>query len=337
MGHELKRRLSSAVFGGRADSGDAALDAVKQLHIEYIESGATVITTSSFLATRRGVVMGGLEETSVRWAVRSACEAAAAAVDACGARASSVRIAGCVPPLGTCYVAPSDSDGADAAAQYRDIISALLEPPSRVSILLLETLSTSGQAVDAIRAAQAVIGRQHVDAEASGEGDTLELWVSFTLDDGEEALLGSSCELRGGESLEDAVAAVRAAAADGAGWGRMGLLVNCCHPSIAERAVKLLRRIIGATTGEGPANTLDRLILVGAYANAFANTTGQWLRGRGCGEPGVLTVEEFSRHACTLRDAGAEIVGGCCGTTPSMMREAYRAVVSTEPSAGRPQ
>ena len=104
------------------------------------------------------------------------------------------------------------------------------------------------------------------------------------------------------------------AEAEGGGWARLGLLVNCCHPDTAVRAVAQLRRTVGAH-GEGR-------VLVGAYANAFTTTTGNWMK-HGEGDLGVLPADAFVAHAAALCDAGADIIGGCCGTTPTMMREVY--------------
>ena len=134
-----------------------------------------------------------------------------------------------------------------------------------------------------------------------------------------EATASSSCTLRGGEPLEAASAAVLAGA-EGGGWARLGLLVNCCHPDTAVRAVAQLGRIVGAH-GEGRAT--GGRVLVGAYANAFTTTTGNWMKN-GEGDLGVLPADAFVAHAAALCDAGADIIGGCCGTTPTMMREVYR-------------
>lgn len=37
-----------------------------------------------------------------------------------------------------------------------------------------------------------------------------------------------------------------------------------------------------------------------------------------------MTAEDFARHMCTLVDAGASVIGGCCGTTPAFIRELAR-------------
>ena len=34
-----------------------------------------------------------------------------------------------------------------------------------------------------------------------------------------------------------------------------------------------------------------------------------------------MGAEEFARHMKTLAEAGADIVGGCCGTTPEYIRK----------------
>jgi 5-methyltetrahydrofolate--homocysteine methyltransferase len=54
------------------------------------------------------------------------------------------------------------------------------------------------------------------------------------------------------------------------------------------------------------------------------------LRVRYSGTPGVLAT-----YACMSRDAGARIIGGCCGTTPEHIRAMVQAL-ATRPRGAPP-
>ncbi|WP_037401109.1 homocysteine S-methyltransferase family protein, partial [Sinorhizobium fredii] len=152
-----------------------------------------------------------------------------------------------------------------------------------VDVWLGETLSLIAEG-DAVRATVAATGKP--------------LWVSFTLADDAEALEADEPRLRSGES-------VAAAAAWAAASGAEALLFNCSRPEAMARAVAAS----AASFRERQAN-----IGIGVYANAFeaeetegaANETLHHTRTD-------LTADRYSRFACDWVEAGASIVGGCCG------------------------
>jgi len=106
-------------------------------------------------------------------------------------------------------------------------------------------------------------------------------------------ITGPDGDLLGGERLEAAVAA---------GGGRARALgVNCVPPRGVNAALTRLRR---ATTGR-----------VAVYAH-IGNATP--LPGRTIAD--TATPGEYAAWARRWRDAGADIIGGCCGTTPEHIR-----------------
>ncbi len=148
----------------------------------------------------------------------------------------------------------------------------------RVDLLLCETLSCIREAKAAQRAAR--------------ETDC-EVWLSWTLRGDLPDCLPS------GEALADAFAAAREVGAD-------GYLVNCCGANFATRAIGIL----AARTN----------VPVGAYANSFEVTPGDASAERPVPEklPGkVLDEAGYAAEVAHWLDAGAEIVGGCCGTRPA--------------------
>lgn len=80
-------------------------------------------------------------------------------------------------------------------------------------------------------------------------------------------------------------------------------------------------RAFGANCGIGPAQLLDSVI---GLARAASPSDVIVAKGN-CGTPSMGadmlphyngTPEIMADYACLARDAGARIIGGCCGTTP---------------------
>jgi 5-methyltetrahydrofolate--homocysteine methyltransferase len=108
-----------------------------------------------------------------------------------------------------------------------------------------------------------------------------------------------------------------------------------------EKAVEFLHAItpplvaFGANCGAGPAMLVDT---VGSFARAA--DAGDVLIAKGnCGVPQMVdgqvaysgTEEVMARYARMARDAGARIVGGCCGTTPAHLAAIARALEGYTP------
>eukprot|EP01065_Artemidia_motanka_P008893 TRINITY_DN14517_c0_g1_i1.p3 TRINITY_DN14517_c0_g1~~TRINITY_DN14517_c0_g1_i1.p3 ORF type:complete len:139 (+),score=11.41 TRINITY_DN14517_c0_g1_i1:746-1162(+) len=132
-------------------------------------------------------------------------------------------------------------------------------------------------------------------------------WISFCCRDGHT--------LRSGESLAEVAAEVVRADALG---NVLGLGVNCTGPEHAEAAVAVVRRCL-----EQAADHRRRYVV--CYPNSgedYDAARKDWvadsgLRGRD---------DAFARLAVRLRAAGAEVIGGCCRTTPRTI-EAIRAAL----------
>uniref|UniRef100_A0A061R188 Homocysteine S-methyltransferase n=1 Tax=Tetraselmis sp. GSL018 TaxID=582737 RepID=A0A061R188_9CHLO len=295
MGHELKMRqvhvgmedqfleLSDFFLPG-AFANRQRPDIVRSVHEEYIKSGAQIITTNNFVVTpySLGKVGRASELTEL---TESAGKIAREAVDRSGRR---VLVAGSLPPLLESYQVENLGELEELKTTYFKIAEALAP---YVDVLLCETLSSRLEG----RAAAAA-------ASASGKP----FWVSWTLRD------DSSCALRSGEPLSEAVADV----ADVPGLESM--LVNCCAPSAVSAGIEQLSKC--APPG----------VAIGGYANGFQVTTSQWLSGEAAVEAagesgdfrdGIITEEAYCRHARRWVSLGATIVGGCCGIGPSHIRK----------------
>jgi homocysteine S-methyltransferase len=305
MGTELQRR------GARVElplwSAQALLDApdlVLQIHQEYVEAGAQVLTANTFRTQRRTFEKVGKDRRSARWAtfraVRLAREAAANPTPALTSRGEReavaapalaasgdagagpaafssreegesrrVRVAGSIAPLEDCY-RPDLSPG-QADDEFLELADWLMEAGS--DLLLIETMNNLTEMRSAIRAAQGV--------EA-------EFWVSVNPSNADAALLLS------GEAVNEALNIAY-------NEGASAFLVNCAAIPVIERAIEGL---------------IERAkIPLGCYAN---NGVPDEKLGWRFDEE--VPPSAFAEHAERVVEMGVSIVGGCCGTTPEHIR-----------------
>ncbi len=272
MGQEIVNR------GGKRGFGEWAVAAiyeepelVRDIHLDYIRAGADVITTNTYGCTRvrmRHVDMEDRFEELARAAGALAAEARA------NSGKDNVRIATSLPPLEASYVNEFDLSYQQTLDQFSELMD-LLEP--FVDIYLGETLSTSFEA------------RAFLEA-ARGRGKTT--WLALTLDD------HGSTDLRGGESLTQAIESLRAEPLD-------ALLINCCTPDSIAAALPAL-----VASG----------IAFGAYANGFVEIPHTWDERGGVAQLSTradLSPEVYAEDVKTWIQAGASIVGGCCEVGPA--------------------
>jgi len=98
---------------------------------------------------------------------------------------------------------------------------------------------------------------------------------------------------------------VRAAAEWAVGSGAAALLFNCSKPEVMKAAVET-----AATAFKEKNASLE----IGVYANAFEGEQGETAANEGLHSTRAdLTDDIYSRFACTWADAGATMIGGCCG------------------------
>lgn len=117
----------------------------------------------------------------------------------------------------------------------------------------------------------------------------LPVWVSF--------VVGPEGEVLSGESLADAAKAMEQGGAE-------AVLVNCAPPEDVTRAIEKLKKATSLPVGG--------YALIGRFSppswkfdfHPQFTDTGEWLADR------------YTAEAKRWRDAGASIVGGCCGTQP---------------------
>ena len=179
----------------------------------------------------------------------------------------------------------------------------------------------------------------------------------LSLKDGEAAFAEQAAALAAGgvdllwietiSGAEELTAAVAGAARTGLpvvatmtfdthGHTMMGLAPAAAVTLSAELAVRLAG--FGANCGIGPAQLVATVIALRHAATSLGGDAVIVAKGN-CGVPqyhdGHIhysgTPEVMADYACLCRDAGARIVGGCCGTTPDHMRAVVDALENRPP------
>jgi len=246
---------------------------VQQVHEDFIEAGADIITTNSYALVPFHIGEEKFRNEGQRLIALSG-QLAREAVIKCQ---KNVLVAGCLPPIFGSYE-PQNFD-ANRVGSYLDIFVEALDP--YVDIWLGETLSL-------IAEAQAVEQATRITKKP--------LWISFTLDDHDSSMTPT---LRSGESIETAATWVGST-------GRVqAMLFNCSRPEVMKQAVE---------QGVASLKAAPHNVEVGVYANAFEPQQDTQAANEGLSPVrDDLDGAHYCAFACDWVEAGANIIGGCCG------------------------
>ena len=273
-------------------------DAVHQVHRRYIEAGADVITTNSFSATREAMQRCGLAAHFEAWNRRSA-RIALEERDR-SSRAASIVVAGSVSSYGRF----NDIDLETMSDHFRAQAEILTD--EGVDLLILETLGSTARTIKAMVSATGDLGVPvWVSINCVRDRDTSA--VLFGIEESSEAPDAT----RTYGPLADAVREIMSV-------GGSAVLMMHSVRDVTEDAVEVMR-----TAWSGP---------VGAYPNA-----GYWTR------PNWTFVDQVSPEAYLSDarrwvEAGAAIVGGCCGVGVEHIRalaEGFQGSRRSSPAASR--
>lgn len=247
---------------------------VQGVHADFIRAGARLITLNTYAATPERLAREGAPELFHPLQKR-AIELVEAARDEVGAE--GVRIAACLSPLHGSYQPDMSKSHADLLPLYREIVEG---QAGASDLILCETLSAISEATAA--------------AEAGVETGK-PTWVFLTLkDDG-------SGQLRSGEALADAVAALE-------GSGIAGIGLNCCKPEVVSANLDTVR-----AAG----------LLVGAYANGFTGIDALKIGGTVDALKARTDLDPVAYAGFCMgwvRD-GLQFAGGCCEVGPAHIAE----------------
>lgn len=257
MGQELLRRSKRVVTP--MWSADVMLNEpmlVRELHKDFIDSGARVITLNTYTATPQRLAREN-ELTQLTRLHESAMRAAQQAIEL--SERSDVAIAGCLPPLVASYRPDASLSFDDSLATYRRLV----ELQSAASNLFIcETMSSITEARAACTA-----------AAESGKP----VWLALSVSDEQPQ------QLRSGESLSEALQEL-------ASLGAEAILLNCSQPEAIDACWPLMRNTkqrIGAyangfvsVASLYPGDTVEELeVRQDMSPQQYANHAMTWVQG----------------------------------------------------------
>lgn len=189
---------------------------VEQIHRDYIEAGARVITINAYSASYNRMASIGAADR-VPELQKLACELALSARDAAGPDGADIAVAGCLPPLNGSYRADRVREYEVNLEEYRKLVG---HQAPYVDFFICETMSSINEARAAATA-----------ASESGKP----FWVGCTLLD------NGSSQLRSGETIDAFYDALK-------DLGMSALIANCSAPESMTTAMPELAAI-GLPTG----------------------------------------------------------------------------------------
>jgi len=310
--------------------------AVRAVHDSWLAAGARIIETASYQISRAGFEHEGYDgwDATLRASVAVARDAVVAATGVAAAGAAAAAATAALPPLVALSCGPLGAvfhDGSEYTGAYglqsaaAATEGAAAAPPDATLVPRRQTRATMAafhreRLVAAAGAPFDVVAFETIpcaeEAVAIGEllaaeFPHLRAWVAFSIRDG--------TTLVSGESLADAAAGLMAA-------GRsciVGVGVNCCHPAVVTAAVTTLAATAAAAAAHLHLPTPPRILVYPNRGEVWDAATGTW-SCRPWSDPlsavGTPTDAEFLALAASWRAAGAWAVGGCCRTTPAMIR-----------------
>jgi len=283
-GTELNRRgldTGLPLWSANALLTDSGTDALRQIHLDYLNAGATLLTANTFRTHRRALGKSGFGGERARELTHRAVAIAKEAIAEYTRRDGPVGrllpagdvpperlyVAGSIAPLEDCYtpnlVPPDD----ECRAEHSERIHHLVE--AGADMLLIETMNTIREA--RIAAKLAVI-------------TGLPTFVSF--------VCGSDGRLLSGESLAEAARLI-------APLGPAAIGVNCTPAPDIARCLAELKA------------SCDLPLI--AYGNiGHADDDQGWVN------TDAVTPDAYARYAA---EWPAAIIGGCCGTTPGHIQK----------------
>jgi len=253
------------------------------VHLDYFLAGADIATTATYQASFEGFARRGLAPAAAAQAMRRAVELAAAAREAFWSDPKNRTNRS--RPLVAASVGPYGAVLADGS-EYRGRYAASDRELADFHRPRLEVLAHSGADLIACETLPC-LREALVLARLLGEFPAMSAWMSFSCRDG-----AHDCE---GEEIADCVAALDGSPQVAA------IGINCTAPQYAG---ELLRRIAKRTA--------KPLLAYPNSGQAYDPLTKRW--------SGAEPAAPFAARARDWYEAGARLIGGCCGTTPEDIR-----------------
>lgn len=261
---------------------------VQKIHEDYLNAGADIIVTNTFGGSPKKLKMFGLQDRTAE-INRAGAELAARARSACEGRESAL-VCGSVGPTGELLAPLGTATPESMLEQFAVQIRALVE--GGVDAIIVETMICPEEALLAAKAARSVL-------------KSLPVVVNLTYEPtphGPRTMMGTSPEsfMR---MLADRNVSIDGVGTNcGTGANDMVSVVDALRKCCTRMPIVAYPNA-GMPRMQAAVPALNYAAFTAVYDESPA---------------------EFAQKAARLVDAGASIVGGCCGTTPAHINQLSR-------------
>jgi homocysteine S-methyltransferase len=265
--------------------------AIADAHRAYLDAGADVIITASYQASLDGFMRRGLSREAAADVIRSSVTLARDARDAWWGPGRPGRRQ---RPLVAASIGPYGAVLADGS-EYRGHYGLSVHDLAAFHEPRMRLLIDRAPDLLAIETIPSLDEARAIARALGTMPDTTPAWWSFTCRDEEH--------LADGSAFADAVEVASNAP------GTVAVGVNCSDP-----------RLVGHLTETAAERTALPVVV---YPNRGAGWSAADKRWVGDG------IDDLAALAPRWRDAGARLIGGCCGTLPADIRAIRTALVAT--------
>ncbi len=290
---ELERRgadLGHPLWSAKVLMEDPA--SIQALHRDYFAAGADIGTSASYQASFEGFARRGLDAAAAAAVMRKSVALTVAARDEFWADESHRQ--GRRRPLVAASIGPYGAVLAEGS-EYRGRYGLSFTELMNFHRPRLEALAAAGADVLALETVPSLVEAEAL-AHLVQELDGCEAWISFSCRDGAHTNEGQRIAECAQELSEfDRISAIGA---------------NCTAPRYITELIQELR------------SATRKAVIVYPNAGGHYDAASKSWRGRAAARP-------LASYAAEWREAGAAIIGGCCGTTPRDIRE-LRAAISRQ-------
>lgn len=278
---ELEARganLNHALWSARLLKENPAL--IKEVHLDYLKSGANIIATASYQASFIGFEKQGYTKEQAIDLLKLSVQLA---IEAREEFRSNQNRTSLLAPLIAASLGPYGAALADGSEYtgYQNISVATLMEFHKERLALIQQTDADIIAFETIPCVEEAIAIKNLLADHPGK----KAWVSFSCKDDKH--------LCSGELFEDAIKILNDSDEV------IGVGVNCTAPQYIESLIKIAKQ-----------NTHKTIMVYPNKGETYNAVDKVWEPLKGC-------TQDFNSYAKLWLAAGAKAIGGCCRTSPA--------------------
>ena len=267
--------------------------AIRQLHLDYFAAGADIAISASYQASFEGLARRGLGPRQSAALMQSSVRLAQEARDQFweAARLSTAKNRR-LRPLVAASVGSYGAylaDGSEYRGDYDLSVEALKawHRPRMEALLAAEPDLLACETIPCLREGEALV-------ELLGEFRETSAWLSFSC--------GDPIRVFHGEPLSSCVDLVNSCP------NVVAVGLNCSAPQYAGELLRSARAV-----------TRKPLVCYPNRGELWDSEAQEWVAGSG--------AKEIAAYAASWRAAGAQLIGGCCRTSPGDIRKLRRVLI----------